>query len=117
MNRLDPVRITRLRCLTISIGETTIRFLNISPPRTQNHATLAASRAVIRNFFNIVGLPPKIGRTFSEDEDKVGAPPVVVLSDHLWQRAFNRDPSVIGRSITLHDQNYMVIGVMPPQVT
>jgi putative ABC transport system permease protein len=73
--------------------------------------------SVTRNFFNVIGLPPKIGRTFSEDEDKVGAPPVVVISDRLWQRAFNRDPAVLGRSITLHDQNYMVIGVMPPQVT
>src|SRR6202023_3895113 len=73
--------------------------------------------SVTRNFFNIIGLPPKIGRTFSEDEDKVGAPPVVVISDRLWQRAFNRDPAVLGRSITLHDQNYTVIGVMPPQVT
>jgi len=73
--------------------------------------------SVTRNFFNIVGLPPEIGRTFSEDEDKVGAPPVVVISDRLWRRAFDADPSVLGRSITLHDQNYTVIGVMPPQVT
>ena len=73
--------------------------------------------SVTRNFFNIIGLPPEIGRTFSEDEDKVGAPPVVVISDRLWRRAFNADPSVLGRSITLHDQNYTVIGVMPPQIT
>jgi putative ABC transport system permease protein len=73
--------------------------------------------SVTRNFFNIIGLPPKIGRTFSEDEDKVGALSVVVISDRLWQRAFNRHPAVLGRSITLHDQNYTVIGVMPPQVT
>ncbi|HYR23322.1 MAG TPA: ABC transporter permease [Chthoniobacterales bacterium] len=73
--------------------------------------------SVTRNFFNIIGLPPKIGRTFSEDEDKVGAPPVVVISDRLWQRAFNRDPDAIGRSINLHDQNFTVIGVMPPQMT
>src|SRR5881394_3495521 len=73
--------------------------------------------SVTRNFFNIIGLPPEIGRTFSEDEDKVGAPPVVVISDRLWRRAFNADPSVLGRSITLHDQNYTVIGVMPPQMT
>jgi putative ABC transport system permease protein len=73
--------------------------------------------SVTRNFFNIVGLPPKLGRTFSEDEDKVGAPPVVIISDRLWQRGFNRDPSVLGRSITLHDQNYTVIGVMPREVT
>ena len=73
--------------------------------------------SVTRNFFNIISLPPEIGRTFSEDEDKVGAPPVVVISDRLWRRVFNADPSVLGRSIILHDQNYTVIGVMPPQMT
>jgi putative ABC transport system permease protein len=72
---------------------------------------------VTRDFFHILGVPPKLGRIFSEDEDKVGAPPVAVISDRLWQRAFNRDPSVLGRSITLHDQNFTVIGVMPPPVT
>jgi putative ABC transport system permease protein len=73
--------------------------------------------SVTRDFFNIVGLPPEIGRTFNEDEDKVGGPPVVVISDRLWRRVFNADPSVLGRSIILHDQNFTVIGVMPPQVT
>src|SRR5207302_10955056 len=53
--------------------------------------------SVTRSFFNVIGLPAEIGRTFGEDEDKVGAPPVVVISDRLWQRAFNRDPAVIGR--------------------
>jgi putative ABC transport system permease protein len=73
--------------------------------------------SVTRNFFNIVGMNAEIGRTFTEDEDKVGAPPVVLISDRLWARAFNRDPSVIGRSITLHDSNFTVIGVMPPEMT
>jgi putative ABC transport system permease protein len=73
--------------------------------------------SVTRNFFNITGLSPEIGRTLSEDEDKAGAPALVVISDRLWRRAFNADPGVLGRSITLHDQNYTVIGVMPPQMT
>src|SRR6201981_3659295 len=73
--------------------------------------------SVTRNFFNVVGMSAQIGRSFSEDEDKVGAPPVVVISDRLWRRAFNADPGVLGRSITLHDQSYTVIGVMSPQVT
>ena len=42
---------------------------------------------------------------------------MVVISDRLWQRAFNRDPGAIGRSINLHDQNFTIIGVMPPQFT
>src|SRR6266699_287910 len=90
------------------------RNLSGIPSREPERVSCAS---VTRNFFNIIGLPPEIGRTFSEDEDKVGAPPVVVISDRLWQRAFNRDPSVLGRSIDLHDQNFTVIGVMPPQMT
>jgi putative ABC transport system permease protein len=90
------------------------RNLSGVPGREPERVSCAS---VTRNFFNIVGLPPEIGRTFSEDEDKVGAPPVAVISDRLWRRVFNADPSVLGRSITLHDQNFTVIGVMPPQVT
>jgi putative ABC transport system permease protein len=90
------------------------RNLSGIPSRDPERISCAS---VTRNFFNIVGLPPEIGRTFSEDEDKVGGPPVVVISDRLWRRVFNGDSKVLGRSITLHDQNYTVIGVMPPQVT
>ena len=73
--------------------------------------------SVTRDFFDVIGLAPQLGRTFSEDEDKVGAPPVAVISDRLWQRAFNRSPDVIGQSITLHDSSFTVVGVMPPQMT
>src|SRR6202043_2621477 len=41
--------------------------------------------SVTRNFFNIIGLPPELGRTFSEDAANVGGPPVVVISDRPWQ--------------------------------
>jgi putative ABC transport system permease protein len=90
------------------------RNLSGIPGREAERVSCAS---VTRNFFEVIGLPPEIGRTFSEDEDKVGGPPVVVLSDRLWQRAFNRDPGAIGRSVNLHDQNYTIIGVMPPQMT
>jgi putative ABC transport system permease protein len=90
------------------------RNLSGIPGRDPERVSCAA---VTRNFFNIIGLPPQIGRTFSEEEDKAGAPPVVVISDRLWQRAFNRDPKILGQAITLHDQSYTVIGVMPRQVT
>ena len=90
------------------------RNLSGIPGRDPERVSCAS---VTRNFFNVVGMSAQLGRSFSEDEDKVGAPPVVVISDRLWRRAFNADPSVLGRSITLHDQNYTVIGVMPPQMT
>src|SRR5438105_12005995 len=62
------------------------RNLSGIPGRESERVSCAS---VTRNFFNIIGLPPEIGRTFSGDEDKVGAPPVVVISDRLWQHAFN----------------------------
>src|SRR5947208_2872704 len=73
--------------------------------------------AVTRNLYKIIRLPPTIGRTFREDEDKAGAPTVVMISDRIWQRAFNRDAKILGQAITLHDQSYTVIGVMPRQMT
>jgi putative ABC transport system permease protein len=72
---------------------------------------------VTASFFKVIGLNPQIGRTFSEEEDKAGGQRLAVISDGLWQRAFNRDPAVLGRSINLHNQLYTVLGVMPPQMT
>src|SRR5437667_7333814 len=89
------------------------RNLSGIPGRDPERVSCAS---VTRNFLSVVGISPEIGRIFSEDEDKVGAPPVVVINDRLWRRVFNADPSVLGRSITLHDQNFTVIGVMSPQV-
>src|SRR5256884_649814 len=58
-------------------------------------AERVSTASVTRNFFNIIGLSPQIGRVFSEDEDKVGAPPVAIISDRIWQRIFNRSPEAI----------------------
>src|SRR5467141_3152506 len=90
------------------------RNLSGIPGREAERVSIAS---VTRNFFNIIGLSPQIGRVFSEDEDKVGAPPAAIISDRIWQRVFNRSPKAIGQSIVLHDQNFTVIGVMPPQMT
>lgn len=68
-------------------------------------------------FFKAIGLSPQVGRTFSEEEDKTGGQPLAVISDGLWERAFNRDPGVLGRQVNLHNQLYTVLGVMPPQMT
>ena len=98
----------------LAATRTESRNLSSIPGREPERISCAS---VTWNFFDITGLPPEIGRTFSADEDKVGAPPVVLISDRLWRRAFNADPTVLGRAIVLHDQSYTVIGVMPPEVT
>ncbi|MBS0659865.1 MAG: ABC transporter permease [Verrucomicrobia bacterium] len=68
---------------------------------------------VSANFFQVTGLPPKLGRTFNADEDKVGGAPVVVIGERLWTRVFQRDPNILGRSLNFGNQPYTVIGVMP----
>ncbi len=69
---------------------------------------------VTANFFKVIGLSAELGRTFTEAEDRVGGPQLIVISDRLWQRAFQRDPHVLGRSITFDANPATVIGVMPP---
>src|SRR3954454_14266880 len=67
---------------------------------------------VTANFFKVIGLSPEVGRTFTEEEDKEGGPALAVISDSLWQRVFQKDPKALGRTISLHNQLYTVVGVM-----
>ena len=74
--------------------------------------------AVSGNYFDVLGVPAQKGRTFSPDEDAVpGRNPVAVISSSLWQRRFNSDPDLIGKTITLNDQSLTVIGIAPSQYT
>lgn len=65
------------------------------------------------NTFEVMGVPPIIGRTPSPDDARAGAEPVVVLGHRFWQRQFAGDPRVIGRQLRLNDTVRTVIGVMP----
>lgn len=68
------------------------------------------------NFFKVIGLQAQLGRTFTEEEDRVGGPALAVISDSLWQRIFARDPKALGQALTFGNQPYTIIGVMPPQM-
>jgi putative ABC transport system permease protein len=69
---------------------------------------------VTANYFDVLGVKPVIGRTFTPDEDKKpGGNPLVVLSYSLWVRRFGADKNVIGRAMTLNRDTYTVIGVGP----
>ena len=71
------------------------------------------SQNVTANLFHLLGVKPELGRTFSDAEDKPGAPPVALISHSLWERQFSSSPGVLGQSITLDNQSYSIIGVMP----
>ena len=57
------------------------------------------------------------GRVFTNDEDKPGANPVVVLSHGLWQRRFGGDPNILDQTLTLDGRSFTVIGIMPSDFT
>jgi putative ABC transport system permease protein len=69
-------------------------------------------RAATANFFEVLGVRPSVGRTFTEDEDRTGAP-VAIISDALWQRRYSADPSIVNREILINGLKYTIIGVMP----
>jgi putative ABC transport system permease protein len=65
------------------------------------------------NYFDLLGVRPALGRTFTADEDRPDHWRVLLLGDALWRRRFGADPSVVGRVVTMNDREYRVIGVMP----
>ncbi|MBI3886375.1 MAG: ABC transporter permease [Opitutae bacterium] len=69
--------------------------------------------AVSAEYFQAIALQPELGRCFTTDEDRVGAPGVVVIRHALWQRKFGGSPDALGQSLTLNGKTYTVIGVMP----
>lgn len=63
-------------------------------------------------FFPTMGVQPVLGRTFTEEEDLPGAPPVAVISDGLWRRAFGADPGVLDRTVRVNGVATSIIGVV-----
>lgn len=74
-------------------------------------ASYVNQQRVSAGFLSLFGIPFAIGRDFSAAEDIAGGPRVVVLSYHLWRRAFQSDPSIVGRTILLRGEPHLVTGV------
>ena len=64
-------------------------------------------------FYNTLGVQPAIGRLFVQEECVDKGPKAVLMSHRLWERRFNSDRSLVGRTITLNNEPVTVIGVMP----
>jgi predicted permease len=69
-------------------------------------------RRVTANFFEVLGVQPLLGRTFTEEEDRRGEP-VALISYALWQGRYNADKEIIGKAITINGERRTIIGVMP----
>src|SRR5215218_6432200 len=69
--------------------------------------------AVTANYFDVLGTPAALGRTFSAGEDQPGNTQVVVLGHRIWQARLSSDPRVLTRTVLLNNEPYRVVGVMP----
>jgi predicted permease len=81
---------------------------------TPEHPT---ARAVSGSFFSVLELPAFAGRTFTDEDDRVGADPVAVLSYAYWQRRFGGERSVVGTTLHLSGVPVTVVGIAPPSFT
>jgi putative ABC transport system permease protein len=97
---------SHLAATTLSGGD-----LNLT---SSDRAELIQGEFVSANYFAMLGVQPVLGRSFAEDEDQPGKQHVVVLTNASWRRRFGADPNVLGSSITLNNEKYAVIGVLPP---
>jgi predicted permease len=69
---------------------------------------------VTDEIFKIIGVSPVLGRDFTAEDNKPGAPKTAILGDKIWRRDFNADPNVVGQSVTINGKAATIIGVMPP---
>src|SRR5262249_15939980 len=129
----EPDRLVWLSEYTANFGDGTISYPNFADWRAQNRvfekigvykdwdynltgdgeAERLRAAQMSADLFDALRVRAALGRVYTNDEDKPGANPVVVLSHGLWQRRFGGHPNIVGRTLTLNDRGYTAIGVMP----
>ena len=72
-----------------------------------------AALSVSERFLPMLGIEPIVGRTFTAEEDTPGGGSVILISEDLWQRQFQRDPRIVGRTLRLNDRPRTIVGVVP----
>ena len=68
------------------------------------------------NYFRVLRITPVLGRSFLQEEERMGAHHVALISNGLWQRRYGSDPEVIGTTVELDGESYSIIGVLPPKI-
>jgi putative ABC transport system permease protein len=74
-----------------------------------------AAGAMTANAWSMLGVRPRLGRTFTAEEDRVGGGHVVVLSHRFWRTQFGARPDVVGAELRIDRVAFTIVGVMPPE--
>src|SRR5262245_3943098 len=94
-------------------------FFAFAPLRELNavvgqQAEVISGQFVSGGYYAGLGVQPVLGRAITDEDDRAGAAPVVVLSHQFWQERFSANPAVIGQTLKLNQQSFTIIGVTPP---
>jgi putative ABC transport system permease protein len=129
----QPEQLVALYARTPEFMRSSISYPNFLDWRRDNHSfsSIAAFRSedynltgmgdaqrlsanmISASFFPVLGVNPIAGRVFTEQEDRVGAAPVALISEGLWKRKFGSSPDAVGKSLTLNGASYTIVGVIP----
>jgi predicted permease len=95
---------------TAVTGITALRPWEVNLTNDGEPERLGGAR-VSANFFAFLGIPIALGRGFEPTEEQPGRERVVILSDTLWRRRYNADPSIVGRLVSISDEPHRVVGI------
>jgi len=118
MENVNPFSLVRFEMLRDSshsfsgVAAYCVEFFNLTGrgEPMQVHAA-----RVSPNFFEVLGVNPRMGRSFTAEEGSPGGKPVVIISDSLWKNQFGARSDVVGQNITLDSADYTIVGVLPPE--
>ncbi len=89
----------------------------IAAIKGRDQSRMGLGEIVTGNYFQVLGVQAALGRTLTPEDDRVGAPRAVVLSNRIWVRDFGSNPAALGQTLLIHGQPYTIVGVMPPRFT
>jgi len=76
-------------------------------------AERVAAEFITSDFFSLLAVKPVLGRTLTAGEDRIGAVPVVLISEGFWQRKLGSSREILGRTLTLDGRGFTIVGVIP----
>ncbi len=115
-NSVSPADVEDLQRQTTTLGSIAMMQTGLANIAGGGAEPQRAQQALVTaNFFDVIGVQPARGRAFRPGEDQAGQKQEVIFSDNFWRNRFGADPSIVGKTIRVDDQNYLVLGIMPPK--
>ena len=109
--RARPLPFASLAAFASADSTVTTRVLESSTGTSSD--TRSVAHLVSGTYFEVLGAPAALGRTLTPAEDRAGAAPVAVVSDHFWKTSLGGSPSAIGQVVRVNKTAFTVVGVMP----